>query len=467
MWKRMPLALMSRCTQGPGSRTSKPTGTPVYSSANASCGTVPMPVTPGSAAAASPPVPARSAPVPCRVGCSPAAPGAGRRRPNRRRLMVGCVVPCGSRSGGGGLEDRRGLLQRGDGLLRLLDLLQLPPAEEREDARDQQHRHEDDREGGPARKPDVQDLADHEPEEEERERRGQAGDGEHRAAGGALLDRRGDLQLGQLDLRADQSGHLGGHVLDQVAHRGVPVDRWFGDQRDRRAVGARHGEPVRRGGGAGSGHSPLLKLGAAGLPVPRPMPPCWSCADCPPVTDRPVSGLATVLPVPDVRPDPSCHAGPAPAASRWLASVTGRAATGRGRRASPRRVNSDRSPINTSWISRTYGGSASAPATSPSTIFASVVVRFSPAPRSLTTIDSSTSPLPANESVSTPPSWGTSNGASVGSRSTMLTRWVEPAIRFPVRIRNGTPRHRSLSTHIRAATNVSVVESGAIPGTSR
>ena len=59
-----------------------------------------------------------------------------------------------------------------------------------------------------------------------------AGDAEEGAAGRAGLDRFGDLQLGQLDLRADQRRHMRRDVLDQVAHRGVAVDRGLGDQRD-------------------------------------------------------------------------------------------------------------------------------------------------------------------------------------------------------------------------------------------
>ena len=45
----------------------------------------------------------------------------------------------------------------------------------------------------------------------------------------------GDLQLGQLDLGADQRGHVRRDVLDQLAHRGVAVDGRLGDERDGRA----------------------------------------------------------------------------------------------------------------------------------------------------------------------------------------------------------------------------------------
>ena len=63
---------------------------------------------------------------------------------------------------------------------------------------------------------------------------------------------------------------------------------------------------------------------------------------------------------------------------------------------------------------------------------------------------------------------GTSaTGPSAGGSSTSVTRCSETASRLPVRSRNGTPRQRSVSTHSRAAMNVSVSESSAMPSTSR
>src|SRR3954470_12850586 len=71
----------------------------------------------------------------------------------------------------------------------------------------------------------------------------------------------------------------------------------------------------------------------------------------------------------------------------------------------------------------------------------------------------SSDPLPSRDSEIT---WrpGTAPiGPSTG-RSTRLTRCAVTAIRFPVRSKNGTSRQRSVSTHRRAATKVSVVEPG-------
>ena len=62
---------------------------------------------------------------------------------------------------------------------------------------------------------------------------------------------------------------------------------------------------------------------------------------------------------------------------------------------------------------------------------------------------------------------GSSTRSSGGRVSVSVTRCSETARRLPVRSRNGTPRQRSVSTQSRAAMNVSVSESSAMPSTSR
>ena len=54
-----------------------------------------------------------------------------------------------------------------------------------------------------------------------------------------------------------------------------------------------------------------------------------------------------------------------------------------------------------------------------------------------------------------------------GSLNTTVTVSRDTAIAFPVRRKIGTPAHRHESISTRAATNVSTVESGATPGSSR
>ena len=89
-------------------------------------------------------------------------------------------------------------------------------------------------------------------------------------------------------------------------------------------------------------------------------------------------------------------------------------------------------------------------------------------PGSLTTIRRSIDPEPDSFTVSTLPRSGVArcNGPSSGRWNTRDTCCSLCAISLPVRSRNGTPRQRSVSIHNRAATNVSVVESSAIPSVS-
>ena len=54
-----------------------------------------------------------------------------------------------------------------------------------------------------------------------------------------------------------------------------------------------------------------------------------------------------------------------------------------------------------------------------------------------------------------------------GSRNAIEMMRAPSAIRLPVRRKNGTPAHRQLSISHRRATNVSVSESWATPGSSR
>ena len=114
-------------------------------------------------------------------------------------------------------------------------------------------------------------------------------------------------------------------------------------------------------------------------------------------------------------------------------------------------VNSDRSAMVTSWISETYGGNGSPPATSSSDRSTVCSTSSIPAPGFLTTSDIAIEPDPASEKLSTEPSPGMWVSGPSGFFSRIETRCALSARYLPLRSRNGTPCQRSVSTQSRTA----------------
>ena len=119
-------------------------------------------------------------------------------------------------------------------------------------------------------------------------------------------------------------------------------------------------------------------------------------------------------------------------------------------------------------MSRTYAGSGSPSGTCSSGSRAVPVVSTRSGPGRFSTTRRSIAPDPDSDTVSTVPSGGSwSASGPVGSLQIRLICWALALSCLPVRSRNGTPCQRGVSIHSRAATNVSVCESGATPSVSR